>query len=1171
MLHVHRSERAEALVAPLAEVLARPPADPFTRDVVAVPTKGVERWLAQRLSHRLGAAADGEAGVCAGVGFASPSRLVARVLAGVFDLDPGKDPWSVEALTWTVLAVVDEHLTEPWCAPLAHHLDERDGVPRAGRRLAVARRLAGLFASYAAQRPQLLVGWAGGTDVDPDGEPAADLTADLAAGGAADLTWQAELWRRTRDRVGVPSPSERLTEAVRRLRRDPGAGGALDLPERLSVFGPTRLPQAQLEVLDALGAHRDVHLWLPHPSPVLWQRVLATPRISPCRSDSPPVARHPLLASMARDAVELQQRLFAPAGGPSTVTDTHHPPEPPPFSPAGRAPSLLVALQRSLREDLVGPQDDGDGSGDAATASTHRLDPADRSIQVHACHGRARQVEVLREVIVGLLQDDPTLDPRDVLVMCPDIETFAPAVAAGFGLAAPDRTGRDGEAPGQHAVHPGQQLTVRLTDRSLRQTNPQLALLAGLLDLAASRVEAGAVLDLIASDPVRRRFAFTDDDLERIREWAVATRVSWGENAERRTGYGLPHVLQGTWQVALDRLLVGAAMAEDHEAGYLGSALPLDDVDSTDIDLAGRLAELVERLELLLGELTGTRPVSAWLATLGAALDLLARAAPGQGWQMVEARQLLADVAASAQANAGTEVRLSDVRALLAGRLAGRPTRAGFRTGALTVCSLEPMRAVPHRVICLLGLDDGTFPRSAPDAGDDLLLREPRIGERDRRSEDRQLFLDAVTAAREHLVVLYTGADERTGAARPPAVPVGELLDALDAVASTDDAVPVREHLLVRHPLQPVDVRNFVPGGLGAPVGRRPFSFDAHAYRAACTAPPVAPSAAPAARLLARPLPPRPRAEEDMQVDLDDLVAMLEHPARWFVRRRLGVWVPGEDEEAEYRIPLELDGLEQWAIGDRMLSDCLAGVPRERALAAEYRRGRLPPRELGRRALQRIEQNLAPIARAARAHQGSPGTTVDLVVDLPTGLRLAGSVPGVHDTVVVRATYSRMAAKHRVRAWVQVLALAAAHPQRSWSTATVGRGGGGRAVAALSRLAAPPAPLALARLVDLVRLRDRALREPLPMPVATAHAYARCRQAGESVEQALAEADRAWQLEREDAYLQLCWGSKAALHVLLDAPTAAEQSWSGEETSRLGAFGRRVWDPLLAAEELSTR
>ena len=223
---------------------------------------------------------------------------------------------------------------------------------------------------------------------------------------------------------------------------------------------------------------------------------------------------------------------------------------------------------------------------------------------------------------------------------------------------------------------------------------------------------------------------------------------------ERRTGYGLPHVLQGTWQVALDRLLVGAAMAEDHEAGYLGGALPLDDVDSTDIDLAGRLAELLERLELLLAELTGTRPVSAWLATLGrGAGPARPRRTRVRDWQTIEARQVLADVAATAQAHAGTELRLSDVRALLAGRLAGRPTRAGFRTGALTVCSLEPMRAVPHRVICLLGLDDGTFPRSAPDAGDDLLLREPRIGERDRRSEDRQLFLDALTAAREHLVV----------------------------------------------------------------------------------------------------------------------------------------------------------------------------------------------------------------------------------------------------------------------------------------------------------------------------------------------------------------------------------------------------------------------------------
>ena len=302
-------------------------------DVVAVPTKGVERWLAQRLSHRLGAAADGEAGVCAGVGFASPSRLVAGVLAGALDLDPGKDPWSVEALTWTVLAVdrraPDRALVRPAGPPprRAGRCAAR-GAPAGGRpsprgavRLlrrtasAAAGRLGGRHRRGSGRRTRRRSDRRSGRRWRP---------ADLVVAGRAVASGPGP------DRRAEPrrAPDGGGTAVASR----PGRAGAPDLPERLSVFGPTRLPQAQLEVLDALSAHRDVHLWLPHPSPVLWQRVLATPRISPCR---PTARRWPGTRCWPRwpeTAVELQQRLFAPAGGPSTVTDTHHPP---------RAPAVL--------------------------------------------------------------------------------------------------------------------------------------------------------------------------------------------------------------------------------------------------------------------------------------------------------------------------------------------------------------------------------------------------------------------------------------------------------------------------------------------------------------------------------------------------------------------------------------------------------------------------------------------------------------------------------------------------------------------------------------------------------------------------------------------------------------------------------------------------------------
>jgi exodeoxyribonuclease V gamma subunit len=1134
MLHVHRGERADALVPPLAEVLSVPPADPFTPELVAVPTQGVERWLAQRLSHHLGAAAGTQAGVCANVSFASPARFVAGVLAGLLELDPDADPWQLDRLTWSVLAELDAAVGQPWAAVLERHLGAGD-VQGHGRRLRLARHIAGLFTDYGGQRPDLITGWAAG---DGSGERVPD-----------DLAWQPLLWQRVRQRLGVPSPPERLARAVEVLT---AGAGPVELPARLCVFGPTRLPQDQLRVLAALAAGRDVHLWLVHPSAALWQACAARPAGSSRRRDAVTVARHPLLASMARDVVELQLRIAsvtsattsgATFGVAVSRVDVRHPaPEPP--------GTLLGALQRRLRADVG---DDDAGVGDRA-AGRHRLGPADRSVEVHSCHGRARQVEVLREVLVGLFADDPSLEPRDVLVMCPDVEAIAPLVAATFGHP-PERT----DAP--DGAHPGQLLRVRLADRSVRQTNPQLVLLGALLDLADGRVSASQVLDLAAGPAVRQRFELDDDDLDRLRQWTVATGARWGEDAGRRARFGLPELRQGTWDAALDRLLLGAAMAEE-DYRYVGSALPLDDVDSTDLDLAGRFAELLDRLASVLARLDGRHPVAYWIDVLGDALDVLTAGTGDTAWQGVQARRVLADVRRSAAGQPDLPLRLADVRALLADRLAGRPTRAGFRTGALTVCSLEPMRSVPHRVVCLLGLDDGAFPRAAASNGDDLLLREPRIGERDRRSEDRQLFLDAIASAGDRLVVLYSGADERTGAARPPAVPVAELLDVLDRMTVVDDGRAARDHLVIRHPLQPVDERNFTASALGRPG---PFSFDATARRAALAGrePRVGRT-----RFLARPLPALPRPDA---VELLDLIAFLEHPAKWFLRTRLQVTLPGDTDDVTDRLPLELDPLARWQLGDRLLAARLAGADRARATNAEWRRGEVPPRELGRAALAQVGDRVVPIAAAVGAHLRGRPVVVDVTADLPSGTPVLGSVGDVHDGTVVRCVFSRLGAKHRLRAWIQLLALTTAHPEQQWLAVTVGRAPGGRPAAATSTLRAPAPALAAQRLDDLVRLREKALREPLPVPVATAHAYARSRHGGNAEEQALDDARAAWtaSFEAADSHHALCWGEGAALADLLGTPDAAERAWFDDGT-RFGVLARRIWEPLLQHEQVRT-
>lgn len=1116
---VHRSDRPEALADGLAALLRDDPGDVFDPEWVVVPAQGVQRWLTQRLSHVIGAGT-GDDGVCAGLDLRTPASLVSMLLGRDRD-----DPWVADRLAWPTLAAVDECMGAPGFDALTRHLG---GGPRAGRpqlewlrqarqtrRYAVARRLAGIFFAYARERPSMLADWEGGGAGDGCGG-----TID------SDLAWQPELWRRVlaqaARRTGASeSPSSRHARVVDELRN---GSVQFPVPGRISLFGHTQLPASEIELLAALGASREVHLWLPHPSPALWETLAG--RTEPANTmpgstaraddDSGSYARHPLLATLGRDVRELEQGLLA-AG--ATAADSLRSPD-----ALDVAANRLALLQADIRANR-------------ASDPAHPLAADDLSVQVHSCHGPSRQVEVLREVLTALFEDDPTLEPRDVLVLCPDVEQFAPLVRAAFGSTV--------STPAGTARHPGHDLRVQLADRQLAATNPLLELAQIVVGLVTGRVTASEVLGLAAHEAVARRFRFDEDDLATLGHWVAESGARWGLDAAHRGEYGLRDLADNTWANALDRLALGVAVAADSDADAAANA-PIDDIGSNDIARVGRFLELLDRVRAaaehvrqpsLHGGTPGRLTAGEWTDWLRETVTSLGEVAREDRWQLA---QFLSELATIAAGGAGLPLRINDIVVLLGQRWGARPTRANFRTGAMTVCTMVPMRTIPHRVVAILGLDDGAFPRSPVVDGDDVLARRPLVGQRDPRSEDRQLLLDALMSASDHFVALYSGHDEHTGARRPPAVPLQELISAANRTGQAPATSVDAKGVVRSHPLQAFDARNFgsqspIPGGsFDKAALDGAVALSAHRRSGDTTRP----------LMVSEPLPVQPVSA----LTLEELTRFYENPAREFCRQRLGIAAPREDDEPTDQIPIGLDGLETWQIGDRVLRAVLDGGDIATVLEREQHAGTLPPIALGRRLRQEIAGTVAAIARGVDT---GARRSVEVRIDLPSGVRVTGVVSGAEDHRLTLATYSTISAKHEIVAWVRLLALAVAEPDTAWVAELTGKKG-------RTRLTAPPAEHAVSLLDGLVNVRTRGLRYPLGLPPKTARAFAVQAVRGDhpAIQQsAFRAADSEWAgrfPERDDRWWAVLLGPEAPLERL-------------NHLSTLSYWAPRVWGPLLQA------
>ncbi|MBJ6726972.1 exodeoxyribonuclease V subunit gamma [Geomesophilobacter sediminis] len=1037
-LKIHTSNRMELLLDSLAEVVRSPLESPFAPETIVVQSKGMQRWLSMELASRFG--------VWANCVYPFPNKIVQTLFAALIpDYPEDTRRFGQEVLAWRVMSLLREKGAAPGFEEVGSYVADDPGGLKA---LQLARRIADTFDKYTVYRPDLLKAWENGERNDG---------------------WQTLMWRElTRDRsdrhlgalflefcAGAADPadfSRRVAEALAvplRLMRK----GEVPFPRRIALIGIPALPPFHLKVLWEVAQHLDVHLFLLNPCRQYWGKIVTEKerlRREEEGADEWYETGNPLLASLGK----LGRDFF------ETVIEGFGCDDP---EEAFAAPPTECALHR-LQTEILELAEPSAPEGDAG------LPLGDESILVHSCHSPMREIEVLYDALLALFEKNRDLTPRDVIVMTPDIEAYAPYISAVF------------ETPPQG----GERIPYSIADRNLINEGEAARALLAVLRLCGGRFGAAEVMDVLEAPPVARRFSLASADLETVRDWLRRTNIRWGIDADQRGRHGLPPFKENSWEAGLDRLLLGYA-ANGAGRRFFRDILPFDDMEGGDALVLGRFLEFCETLFSFCRKLEAPRRVTGWAQELREGIAALLESDEDGERELVSLRELLDDLEKDLAAAAfDGEIGIEAIRYWLQERLGEAERGFGFLTGGVTFCAMLPMRSIPFPVVCLIGMNDGAFPRRNRPSGFDLIAAEPRRGDRSLRDEDRYLFLEALLSARQRLHISYVGQSIRDNSEIPPSVLVSELLDYLARGYGEKQAETL---FWVRHPLQPFSPAYFSGDS-------RLYSYSQHNFAGAKAK--LAPVAA-LPRFISSPLP---RVGEDEFVTLKSLVDFLCHPSRELLKRRLGMKVEHAVEPLEECEPLALPQLVKYQLEQEIVAAQVKREDVEEVFAIARGRGDLPPGEYGRTLFDGLAVKAAEFAQQVLdACQGEPLPPLDLELHFDTAT-VIGRIGSLRCDRLLHYRYTKLKAKDLLRIWVEHLALncldEAGYPKESV------------VIASDALVALPPIPQAREILERILALYHRGMEFPVRFFPETSYEYAKKHLDPKKSHKALTDARGKW-------------------------------------------------------------
>ena len=895
--------------------------NPFEKEQILVQSPGMSQWLKIALAK--------EFGVAANIDFPLPATFIWTMFTQILADVPQRSAFNKESMNWKLMQLLPSLLDQPEFAPLQRYLDDDSDSTKLYQ---LAEKIADIFDGYLVYRPEWIARWESGQVVTEIGD---------------EHPWQPILWQALYDHTLDLGQSpyhranlyEHFIDSLTNFQ-----GEFAGLPKRLFVFGISSLPPRYMDALKALGEHIDVHLMFTNPCRYYWGEVRDKKFLAKLaakqrkhlvwRDDHSQIeGESEQLKGSVEDNLGYDE-IGYDKNGDELHTDVVGNSLLASMGKLGRDNMYLLSqlesneieafveverdsLLHQLQADILNLEEHQDDLQLISSSHKQEVVDEDHSFTLHACHSPMREVEVLHDQLLAMFDADPSLKPRDIIVMVADINAYSPAIQAVFG-----------NAPGERFI------PYSISDRSADQESPILAAFIQLLNLVNTRCLASELLEILEIPAILGRFGLNEDEFIQAKRWVEESGIRWGLNPNTGVEFDLPETAQNTWQFGIERMLLGYAMPASAGLFYDGKQAlsAYNEVQGMSAELAGKLAHFIDTVSDYRQQLAVTQSIDSWRQLLTGMLDDFFKVELEGEVALKSIRDTLASLKEQLNDAAYTQdLAPSIISQYLHSKLSGTRVSQRFLAGQVNFCTLMPMRSIPFKTVCLLGMNDGVYPRSMPPEGFDLMNNRTRAGDRSRRDDDRYLFLEAILSAQQTLYISYVGRSIQDNTERVPSVLVSELLEychqnyrlAGDEALSCDDSGDkLLAHLHLQHTMVP-----FSPAAFSSTTFSHSKSSQSNQFYSS-----YAKEWLPAANRQGQRSGEFNRELSDylsdviypLELDLVELQRFWRLPVQYFFNRRLKVLfepplpIMPDDE------PFILDGLESYQIRDALLARLLS-------------------------------------------------------------------------------------------------------------------------------------------------------------------------------------------------------------------------------------------------------